>query len=57
MLRRKTAQQKHPGSSRSLNLVLSCGNWLVGALDSLSKKPEIVLNGFRKADALKSDVQ
>ena len=35
-------------------------NWLIGALESLSKKPEIVLNGFRKAgivDALKSDEQ
>ena len=35
-------------------------NWLIGALESLSKKPEIVLNGFRMAgivDALKSDEQ
>ena len=35
-------------------------NWLIGTLDShtLSQKPEIVINGFRKAgilDALKSD--
>ena len=24
-------------------------NWLIEALDSLSKKPDIVLNGYRKA--------
>ena len=33
-------------------------NWLIGTLDTLSQKPEIVINGFRKAgilDALKSD--
>ena len=35
-------------------------NWLIGALDSLSQKPEIVINGFRKdaiIDALKADGQ
>ena len=33
-------------------------NWLIGTLDTLSQKPEIVINGFRKSgilDALKSD--
>lgn len=33
-------------------------NWLIGTLDTLSQKSEIVINGFRKAgilDALKSE--
>ena len=35
-------------------------NWLIGAMDFLSQKPEIVINGFRKVgivDALKADEQ
>ena len=35
-------------------------NWLIGSLASLSQKPEIVINGFKKAvifDALSSDGQ
>ena len=33
-------------------------NWLIAVLDTLSQKPEIIINGFKKAgilDTLKSD--
>ena len=39
---------------------LGSANWLIRALDSLSQRLEIVINGIRKAgilDALKSDGQ
>ena len=51
----------HTGGEKSPNIsawLSPSANWLIGSLDSLSQKPEIVINGFKKAgifDALSSD--
>ena len=42
--------------TRSSIMKPKSANWLIGTLDTLSQKPEIVINGFKKAgilDALK----